>query len=455
VKTTSHLCGSDQGRFVGSGILFRAAGGVFALTSEHVVLHGNLEICVEVANEVGNWKAELVRADWGRGLALLKILDEVREELPTLDDFRAPVAAADEMVSVLGFPFSLATRPKSEGKVFVPTSRRALIPLVPEVTEILGGHVEYGMRGGAVVATGTRAFVGLISHQALKPVAGKPSRVVDLSKEEASADDFFVIPAPTVSAWLGSLEVGPVSFMRDPVEQLEGKRDAVFTNGLRWEIEKGRPGTPVGGSGGVGIGGDGRGEGGSSGPVTRVVFSADGAGHKALWSEPTRQKWLDQVAKRVAGGEKIWVSFFLRYGSSRKEASRVSFASLAEFVSLLRNPELRPATYVEREGRDDMEVGKKLVMLGKEIVSDLNALEKSRDVQGSFDARRLLGQLHLLSDLLSASDWQAFDLAWVKGLAGSDYEAGWRVAFNADFDTTVGMMRAVLRSVSELERLRL
>jgi hypothetical protein len=167
------------------------------------------------------------------------------------------------------------------------------------------------------------------------------------------------------------------------------------------------------------------------------------------------------VRARLIRHARILIPYFVRYDVERGQATREPFESVSEFIHLLGQTDLWPATQVipgSFGGEDEAENERRATRLrtvGETLAIHLAELRNLPSIRRSLDANQLIRQLSLFTELLRISDWSSIDLRWAKGLREQGFEPGWRACFNADFDRTVTVMSGLLRALDELDRIRM
>lgn len=484
VKVHSGLCNSNFVNFAGSGMLFKNNGRIYALTSEHVVLHANGEFCHSVSNNtIGSKAADLAAVDWGMGLALL-VLDEksLNVDLPVAAFFSVEAPLSNEGVVTYGYPYeSDNLLSDANGRVMDLKSKRAYVPLVGDMIEILGSHGEFGMSGGPVVSGKDGKFIGVLSHQFIEMVPGGKSSVGEFSSGLADVKNhLLVIPSAAVRSWLSGYFKNPVqykpAFVMDPRHQID-RRQVVFSSGLKFEFmptgaKTGTDGGGIGGGDGVGIGGgDGVGIGGDDTPT--VQFPGSGAGyvsisfdrekHAAAWTpSEVRSVWLEGVRDKLLKLYRVQVPFFIDVTPDDSSMRKVMFQSLADFMNKLVNSGFEAATVIEAgsdaERDASSEVPGRLKNAGGvmfKISSSLIAQVQGEDSAGSRDARMLLGELKLAGELLAAGDWNAVSIAFLNKLDDKNREAAWQFLFTRYFNDSVELLKSLTAAREDLKKIRM
>lgn len=215
VKLASNECDSEKPPFLGSALLFERAGKTYALTSDHVVLHGREGYCHSVSNSaIGSAPAKFLAADWGNGLALLEVPElPPAPELPSLTDLQGGEGQAMDRVQVMGFPADSEMLVHDQrGRIFDPKKERKLFALIPSLIELENAHGEFGMSGGPVFHQ-NGLFLGVLSHQVLVPNEHGEETAEELTPESLSPDNHLVIiPAQVAYAWVSEYFRDPVGF---------------------------------------------------------------------------------------------------------------------------------------------------------------------------------------------------------------------------------------------------
>ena len=491
VKVHSYDCSNEVKRFAGSGLLFKKGNDVYVVTSEHVVLHSNQNTCHKVFNEsLKIQEAELVRADWGMGLAILRIKGPVSVTIPNESFLNATLPEANEPVTAYGFAYaSKVLSQNNTATVLIARSGRGLIPLLPEMLEVQGGFVEYGMSGGPVVSNETKQFTGILSHQALKLVSAHPSQVVTINSEVPQSNHFFVIPADAVKVWVRTvLEDEPQSLpsaLRDAQIQLQGDRNIVFTSGMSFELEGTDGGGPVGGPEGAGrklelhinqpekvdpinappVGGpEGAGIVGgkeqhsqSKSRFQQVIVSLDNRRHRAEWRGEANKGWMDRLKSILLKNQTVRVPYFVKYNSKRTAAKRVFFQSVSEFFTLLGNDQLQPVILRENQNPSAQQSTASVINLldnqSKIYLRQLESLREKVKNQANQDAGDVIEQLSLLGELLRTRDYESIDNKWITSLRSSKDTPGWKHLFSVDFESTVEQLASLMVLSDLLEQL--
>jgi hypothetical protein len=356
VKVHSRLCEAGEIDWRGSGFLMRHGDDVFVVTSEHVMLWGGESVCQTVSNPaLGRLEADLVAADWGEGLALLRLRERPASplRLPELGDIGTNVSVGDQVVSV-GYPYALDRAiTHTGGRVLVPESPRHFLPTTRSAIELENAHGEFGMSGGPLMDAASQSIIGILSHQFLKIKEGGQTVVCEYQSGEA-AHQVLVIPGRMIRAWLSRYFDDPTefraAFVRDTRAQIE-PRNIVYADGLEFETvvaESRRPVQPIGRKNGdpVGIGGDAQ----VYGKPVRIDIRLDRTEGEHLmgtrWYLSAKADWIKRVKDRLYLNASVSVSSLLYRDPDTQTLSRVSFSSPEEFFRKLSSPNVNPITTV-------------------------------------------------------------------------------------------------------------
>ncbi|OFZ84890.1 MAG: hypothetical protein A2603_11845 [Bdellovibrionales bacterium RIFOXYD1_FULL_55_31] len=453
VKIDSRRCASPYAGRTGSGLAFRSGRDLYVLTSEHVVFHTNDRYCHSVANSrFGTLRTTFIQAEWGNGLALLKVETLNRnfaEKLPTLAEFAHEGATPDSVV-LAGYPVRSTTMLiDSTARILNPESDRVPFALLSRAIEVKGA-AEYGMSGGPVTDA-TRAFiVGILSHQILELKAGRPGAITEAGT--AVENHAFAIPAFAAAAWvrevldsgLGPQFVVPLDSQAAP----PGSPQRVVFGDVEFEFVRptsaasGAPRTGIGGGDGAGIGGgDGAGIGGGDAAGIGGTDSAgggapSGAGEIRLRLAAAKTSTGIESARTITqfawfenARARLYRREALRIDSVYFRGQRRAIESLQGFFAAARDGALplyrdRPADSTAHNERVDL------------LTSRLAALAS---LELNADAQTLLSDLASAAAFYSQYGFVLEDLAAV--ILNS---AGWNELYQLDFDRTVELKTAWL-----------
>lgn len=462
VKISSRPCDSTAPHYRGSGFIFRSQDAHYALTSEHVVLNGNTEnqpvrIChqVRIPELKRDVPARLLRSDWGRGLALLKLEQNIDLDIPQLKDWKISIPRKGRSVVLMGYPHASTTVvTDGPGRILVESSARHLLSEISSMIEVVGAHGEYGMSGGLALSEETNEWIGLLSHQVLTPQAGKPTRVeVPSPDHEGSYSHVLLIPAAQAAAWVqGTLdpEIPAPWLQKDLSASLQG-RASVSYGPFLFTGEPAPSSGAIGGDG-AGIGGDGAGIGGADGPSALLGISgvrislledhAAGAEQEigALSRNDLAHRWLDRLLLR----ETVRFDVLLERDLSARTFKRIAFVTLEEFFStLFRGDQVMPA-----------QTGSKNP-LSQNAQAALGWVETlKRGSQLDTAGRLLLGKLESHLQVASTDAWVLLtkaDLDRLTEVTGPEAN-GWHNLFGSAFDPALELMKELIAIREGLKR---
>lgn len=386
VKIISKLCAQSPSELRGSGVVVAFDKKTYILSSEHVVLHSTeRSVCHSARTSDGRVIAlQLIAADYLSGLSLLKPESDLESEVNAINTTPAP--RARDQVEVTGYSYSSNTPGTSPGSIFNPQGSRALFFSTPSTIEINGAFGEFGMSGGAVTDPVTHELLGILSHQVLRVVPGRPSQVVENDGRSSIIDQqLLAIPARFAFNWARAILEGGMSpqLTRDPIAQLSGKEILRVAN-LRLEAVALQPGeVPVGGAHGSGIGGtDGT---PLAGGISRIrITRVAGESWPTGLSLPSRLKWLERVAVLLERGVPIDIRTLVKRDESDESLSRIALESLTQAIASLRDPEVRPIlnatspTLLARYGLALERASLELLKLSSLDIQTLNLLKRLR-----------------------------------------------------------------------------
>lgn len=226
-KIISGPCNARNLQLKGSGTLFTYGDAVYFLTSEHVVYHSKkTSFCHTIKNQlIGEAKAELLFADWGTGMALLKVATTPQAQFLNFpDDFRK---LETNEVTIVGSPYDQVPVISSNGFVINEEGQRLLSPIIKNTLEIESAHGEFGMSGGPILQmnSGMTVLRGFLSHQVLIMQPGHPTRTGEWNENETNQNQLLGIDVVDVNRELLKYFTSPlkykVSFYRDPIGQMK------------------------------------------------------------------------------------------------------------------------------------------------------------------------------------------------------------------------------------------
>src|SRR5690606_7776712 len=126
-------------------------------------------------------------------------------QLPGLESFMDRELKVHDRVTLKGYPWnSPQLLVDDRGVVVMPRSDRHLIPLLSSMAELGTGPAgEFGMSGGPAFERGTDKVAGLLSHQYIELVPGKPSKVAHyVPGQKVLQNHLLLIPASEIKKWL-------------------------------------------------------------------------------------------------------------------------------------------------------------------------------------------------------------------------------------------------------------
>lgn len=438
VKIVSYPCQTRAPEFQGTGILVNVNSHLEVITSEHILLQDNSgRICFEVRNEkMATSFAKIDAISLMKGLARLSVTDD------QLKDFAIDIQAlskgneGDQVISVsaLGFPFdSEQLQILNEGSVITEKSKRALLPEVTDMIEASGLPVEFGMSGGVLLAKlgpDSFAFKGLLSHQVLRRLPGKSTKVEIInSQSNVSAEDL-VLAIP-------SIEMQNDNWRRDLNAQLNNRE--VFSNGvLNFELKK-EAATELFSIGGA----DGSGIGGSDGPtaeflgVVNVTLDQKATYEQKvlILNDPLLEKWKNWLLQG-----KSFEIIFLRGSGHRL----ISINSLSQFFTLWKRDQYIP---VSLRTLNDTEVDKKLHSYSQQVVL---IAQKARDNAGENELKTWFGLVRDMAILADQKTVSSFDVLELLDGANDIY---WKQYYDANFDDAVLLESSIKNLVEFLKKI--
>lgn len=213
LKIQSVLQGSSFQPRVGSAIFIEFKGTPLVLTSDHVIFHSNKSLKHSVLDSQGQQlELEFVAADAGKGLAVLRPLADAGSFKKYPLFARAPPELHESQgLTLIGYPAEATESLISEGgRVHNLQAASRIFVELPALVEVVDGHSEFGMSGGAAFsADGT--FRGILSHQ-----------------KDASGASTLIIPETVIRPWLEDLlddeghlqSPSPILLFQDPAQQV-------------------------------------------------------------------------------------------------------------------------------------------------------------------------------------------------------------------------------------------
>lgn len=477
VKVESKRCDDSGVLFEGTGTIFRHKGQSYVITSEHVVLHGKSDIyCHKVYNLHFEYKANLLVAEWGRGVALLSIAGTPSIELSMFDDIKSFDEKKPTTVVTSGFAAGVSDRTEHLGGEVLPGfSKRHFLPMTHGAIELTNAHGEFGYSGGLVYDSTLERVVGLLSHQYLTSSGGR-ARVGTYTSVSPMQRHLLLIPWSSIREWLltyfSKKQKFRVRAFRDPSWQVIG-RDRVLTSGLSFSAANDsqycigtRPTVP--GSAGIG-GGDPSGTGGKGTDSTahiNVILAPNKTSDAALWTESPLKEFMSKIKRNLNLGIKVMSPFLVYRDPKTGNAFKLCVRSLEEYFRKLNMPGVEPV-FVMSGGvlRSDMEPEAVNVILRDQMIRVLgistNLVDKiALNSVNEISLRSLKvfeGKMELFSQLSASDSWVLINSTDIYDLIDHDgiYSDVWAILYNTDFDDTVDLLKALRKVRKQVSGVRL
>ncbi len=456
VKVKSFLCDKPEVERVGSGILFMKEESYFALTSAHVIFHGdqNERVCHTLHYEdAPSVSGTLLAANFANGLALLR----VKGPGDLMRDGALPFSALEQGAALLpgneatlaGYPFGSNTSLRDEvSRILNASSNRSILPLVDKVIEVKG-HTEFGMSGGALL-TPKGNLLGMVSHQYLSQQPGQPARQNNYSPDAPREGIVgLVIPTETIRKWLDQVFIhNPKADLKEELgSQIHRTPLVVPLGGVKFKGPK-----TLGGGDGVGIGGETPPERlptSEGAPV--ILLSLDDSANPQPWPFKGDNAWLDEIRAHLLRHSTVAITG-LEYRGVRYPVS-----DLLTTFNLIEHG-YRPLYRVTKTQTDDVGAIEKRA---KEIAAEgLGFIRQIRELsipeRGPADL--LLQEISLAFEKVrdgqvdSVSDSSIADL--VDPPTGSLREKGWTALYDLAFLKACDLKTSLLRLKSELKKVR-
>ena len=167
----------------GSGLLFSYLGSVYVLTSDHVIFRGGDPYKhFATSAQWGRRSLSYGFADWGRGIAVLKMESNVSDILASgmIPDFQELTGEEDEHdmpVQLYGYPANSDTLVSlNQGLASTPLFIYGMVCSLRFMSYIVQSHAEFGMSGGPTFLE-NGSFLGTLSHLYLPHDSGEPTDV--------------------------------------------------------------------------------------------------------------------------------------------------------------------------------------------------------------------------------------------------------------------------------------
>ena len=167
----------------GSGLMFSYSGSVYVLTSDHVIFRGGSPYRhFATSAQWGRRSLSYGFADWGRGIAILKMDSDVADILASgmIPDFQELTGADDQhdvSVQLYGYPANSDTLVSlNQGQASTPLFIYGMVCSLRFMAYIVQSHAEFGMSGGPTFLD-DGSFLGVLSHLYLPHDSNEPSDV--------------------------------------------------------------------------------------------------------------------------------------------------------------------------------------------------------------------------------------------------------------------------------------
>lgn len=465
VKIVSKPCNAGIPEYMGSAVAFRYGDSAYAITSDHVIINGDIKslpsICHEIRSKNGlNGKADLIRSDWGVGLALLRfhsISPEMLKSLPDVDSLLSNTKKLieDDSVMISGFPYgseSLVLDSKT-GKILNPQSDRHLIALVEKMIELVDVHGEFGMSGGGTWDADGKKLIGLLSHQVLLIQSGGPTRVFNW-RGEAMEDHILAIPSGAISVWIKNVLKGGNDWFMERFLDSQILNKAVVNYGpFQFVLVSpansdggigGADGCGIGGADGCGIGGTGDSESDNSSIKVELITERIGNPIYEFSKAPDeKREYLRGIYNRLMKHEEIvFTGFVSRKGDSVPGSYAIKkMESMSQFM----HDFMKPGTVAINASssspfqKETQTATKQLAILSEKIA---NA-----------PARLLIAQIKALVELASSDAWASLGVNEISAISdGSGTNDGWADLFSADFRAATDLYGSLQKIKFYIER---
>lgn len=470
VRVRSFLCRTPDISRAGSGVLVKNEGRIYVLTSEHVVFHSEKsEFCHEI-EKPGQFKysVRFLTANWGNGLALLKAPDHIESESITvlsLKTLKEEIPAQGEKVTLAGYVLQEDDQLMSEGKVLVSRSQRHLFAEVQSVIELEQAHVEFGMSGGLAFSSRKKEWLGLISHQVIELLPGRPSEVrAHQTSQHSRVNRPLLISSQTILNWLKLYfdlkeDYRPL-FTLNASDQALGK-ERVCLGELQFEIKSLIRGTDIpesrfrGGNDGIGVGG-----GASSGSSSWIEIALDRERSiepfsveqgEAFPQNARLLNWSESVLEKIRRGNQVEIPFLIQGDQL------VPFQSLAEFFREILLHEKDPVTLLApRVGQFETtskigrlsEKGRQIVEFSEKLLKELESHPETSRV----GLKEFFNRCLEIGTLLESDNWKRMTTTRMKDLKEDEF---WRDAFDLNYENSVELFALIVQSQELLLQIKL
>lgn len=453
VKVTSGPCGSPKSQLKGSGTIFTYQGMTYVLTSEHVVYHSSqMQFCHTVSNtSLKNQKATLLFADWGMGIALLKLSIPAQESFLSFpQDF---ISSNGPNVTIAGSPYDEVNGIIStQGLIINDQSERLPSVLLQSALEIEGAHGEFGMSGGPIIdeTSGKSIFRAMLSHQVLLMRPGSPTRASEWDSSEKYQNQLLGIKVEDINKALNRYFQNPatfkVSFYRSPLGQINHTNEIV-TNGLifkpKIELQNKSFNLSLRRAGGVdpiGIGGD---DSDNNSPFISLdvnIFSGKEE-FRTEWVIPSVSAEVEKIKGLIYSNQKLELPFLLFQGeddlNSAISLTSKKIRSIDDYFDLLSDH--RFSMVIRNLTSVNNQKAQQLGSINIELLSYFSIADLQVENQVFFTALQTLSTMALEDNL---------DLINCKYLTklssrSSDVDHFWAELLDKDFDRSTKILQNV------------
>ena len=453
VKVSSFPCQAGRPRFNGTGLAVSYQGELQIITSEHVVLHDSGEgVCHEVQSAEKTVSAQLLVADYQKGMALLKLPNQAIPSVTAEDLQNEGIFSS---VNALGYPAtSSSLQTLTNGRVINSQSHRALIPGLTNLVELINLPVEYGMSGGVLIDDKGH-FVGMISHQVLKRISGQATMASTLSGEGNVNDLALGISAKNVITWLFAQKQNTnheIIWQRYEKAQRSGEEVIQFGPLLfslkqkkatdAWSIG-GADGTGVGGKGGAdgsGIGGD------SHTPKAEMLSTVQVALNPNSSAEMRRMRLpyshLEQWKTWLLRGQTLQVVFLRQSGATRLTEIR----SLEQFFTMWLRDGQEPVLIRSPLGNEESEINQI-----RKLAHTMAQIAQSQSDQ-LVDGNEIKSWLRRLRDLSLMASNGLTNSAEIAGILNGPNTPYWQKLYDQDFTGASELEASIQKLLAQMKK---
>ncbi len=427
VEIESAICGQALSSKA-SGVVIQGIASPVVVTSANAVLSENGQNSCTTATWNGqNFKLQLLRQDWGTGVAILSFVGS-RVPVP-----QALLAATPGLSTP--YPDSLlighASRAVSTS-VLVQESDRHFIPRVAKVAELLGDEIDPSFVGAPVTDDGGSVF-GIIAHQYLDLFPGSITRPLRWSPNGPGTivggkktDKPLMISSQTIADVISRTAIDPAPFWVQP-----DRRTGFRVHFGKLELVEKCPdfsssnpadGYPIGGVDPVGVGGDS-----SNYRACQIEVSL-----LPVAAGPVSSVWHDDLVAKLAEGRRIEIPFGIKRNSSGGW-DRGYYYSLESFLKMADT--LAPLALVYEKNASVAGLEPKLIQF-RRTGAELAVLSKKAYVNfrtSDSQSNRMIRELYYLAVLAQSESWKnigAKDLETVLDRSASGhYRNVWTTLF--------------------------